>query len=46
MKSKNTLPTHRQLLIESMELLFSGKKAKAKRTLKKAEMAIDKFYQK
>jgi len=46
MKSKNTLPTHRKLLIESMELLFSGKTSKAKKTLKKAELEIDKFYQK
>jgi hypothetical protein len=46
MTPKNTLPTHRKLLIESMELLFTGKKAKAKKTLKQAKLEIDKFYQK
>jgi len=46
MKSKTKLPKHRQLLIESMELLFAGNKSKSKKVLKKAELEIDKFYQK
>jgi hypothetical protein len=46
MKSKSKLPKHRQLLIDSMELLFSGNKSKFKKVLKKAELEIDKFYQK
>jgi hypothetical protein len=43
---KQTLPKHRQLLIQSMELLFSGKKSESKKVLKKAEAEIDKFYSK
>lgn len=46
MKSKKPLPKHRQLLIESMELLFSGKKSESKKVLKKAKVEIDKFYSK
>lgn len=44
MKSKSKLPKHRQLLIESMELLFSGNETKSKEVLKKAELEINKFY--
>ena len=44
MKSKSKLPKHRQLLIESMELLFSGNKSKSQKVLKKAELEINKFY--
>jgi hypothetical protein len=43
---KTTLPKHRQLLIQSMELLFSGKKPESKKVLKKAKIEIDKFYSK
>ena len=46
MKTKTTLPKHRKLLIESMELLFSGKKSESKKVLKKAKLEIDKFYSK
>lgn len=46
MKVKNNLPKHRKLLIESMELLFSGKKPESKKVLKKAKLEIDKFYSK
>lgn len=44
MKTKTTLPTHRKLLMESMELLFTGQKSKSKKVLKKAKVEIDKFY--
>lgn len=43
---KQPLPKHRQLLIQSMELLFSGKKSESKKVLKKAKVEIDKFYSK
>ena len=43
---KQTLPKHRQFLIHSRELLFSGKKSESKKVLKKAEAEIDKFYSK
>lgn len=46
MTPKKTLPKHRKLLIESMELLFSGKKSESKKVLKKAKIEIDKFYSK
>jgi hypothetical protein len=46
MTSKKPLPKHRKLLIESMELLFSGKKSESKKVLKKAKLEIDKFYSK
>ena len=41
---KKSLPKHRKLLMESMELLFSGKKAEFKKTIKKAKLEVDKFY--
>jgi hypothetical protein len=41
---KTPLPKHRKLLMESMELLFSGKKAEFKKTVKKAKLEVDKFY--
>jgi hypothetical protein len=44
MNTKKHLPKHRQLLIESMELLFSGKKAEYKKSIKKAKVEVDKFY--
>ena len=40
----NKLPKHRMLLMESMELLFKGKKAEAKKSIKKAKVEIEKFY--
>ena len=43
---KQPIPKHRQLLIQSMELLFSGKKSESKKVLKKAKVEIDKFYSK
>lgn len=43
---KQPLPKYRQLLIQSMELLFSGKKSESKTVLKKAKVEIDKFYSK
>lgn len=43
---KQPLPKHRQLMIESLELLFSGKKSESKKVLKKAKVEIDKFYSK
>jgi hypothetical protein len=43
---KQPLPKHRQLLIQSMELLFSGNKSESKKVLKKAKVEIDKFYSK
>lgn len=43
---KNPLPKHRQLLMESFELLFSGKKTEAKKVLKKAKAEVNKFYSK
>ena len=43
---KQPIPKHRQLLMESMELLFSGKKVQSKKVLKKAKVEIDKFYSK
>ena len=43
---KTTLPKHRQLMIESLELLFSGKKSESKKVLKKAKKETDKFYSK
>jgi hypothetical protein len=46
MNTKKPLPKHRKLLIESMELLFSGKKSESKKVLKKAKLEIDKFYSK
>jgi hypothetical protein len=46
MNKKKTLPKHRQLLMESMELLFSGKKSEFKKTVKKAKLEVDKFYSK
>ena len=45
MKSTSKLPKHRQLLIESMELLFNGNKSKSKKVLKTAKIEIEKFYQ-
>ena len=44
--SKKPLPKHRQLMIESLELLFSGKKSESKKALKKAKSEIEKFYSK
>ena len=32
--------------MESMELLFSGKKSEFKKTVKKAKLEVDKFYSK
>jgi hypothetical protein len=46
MNKKKPLPKHRQLLMESMELLFSGNKAEFKKTVKKAKVEVDKFYSK
>ena len=46
MNKTKTLPKHRQLLIQSMELLFTGKKSESKKVLKKAKLEIDKFYSK
>ena len=46
MNTKKPLPKHRQLLMESMELLFSGKKSEFKKTVKKAKLEVDKFYSK
>lgn len=43
---KQPLPKHRQLMIESLELLFSGKKSESKKVLKKAKVEINKFYSK
>lgn len=43
---KNPLPKHRQLLMESFELLFSGKKTESKKVLKKAMAEVNKFYSK
>lgn len=43
---KNPLPKHRKLLMESFELLFSGKKTESKKVLKKAKVEIEKFYSK
>ena len=43
---KNPLPKHRKLLMESLELLFSGKKTESKKVLKKAKVEIEKFYSK
>lgn len=44
MNTKNTLPKHRKLMMESLELLFNGKKTEAKKTIKKAKLEIEKFY--
>lgn len=41
---KQTLPKHRQLMMESLELLFNGKKEESKKVLKKAKKEINKFY--
>lgn len=46
MNKKKPLPKHRQLLMESMELLFSGKKAEFKKTIKKAKIEVDNYYSK
>jgi hypothetical protein len=46
MNPNKTLPKHRKLLMESMELLFNGKKSESKKVLKKAKLEIDKFYSK
>lgn len=43
---KKPLPKHRQLLMESMELLFSGKKAEYKKTIKKAKAEVENYYSK
>jgi hypothetical protein len=43
---KNPLPKHRKLLMESLELLFSGKNTESKKVLKKAKVEIEKFYSK
>lgn len=42
---KQTLPKHRQLLIQSMELLFSGKKSESKKVLKKLKQKLINFIQ-
>lgn len=45
MKSKkNVLPKHRQLMIESLELLIGGNKTKAKKVLNRATSETEKFY--
>jgi hypothetical protein len=44
MKQNKTLPKHRQLMMESLELLFSGKKSESKKVLKKAKKEVEKFY--
>ena len=45
MKSKkNVLPKHRQLMIESLELLISGNKTKSKKVLNRATSETEKFY--
>ena len=41
---KKSLPKHRKLLMEAMELLISGKKTEYKKTIKKAKLEVDKFY--
>lgn len=40
----NKLPKHRILMMESLELLFSGKKAEFKKKLTKAKDETNKFY--
>ena len=40
------LPKHRKLMMESLELLFSGNKAGFKKTIKKAKFETSKFYSK
>ena len=44
MKTNPTLPKHRKLMMESLELLFNGNKSEAKKTIKKAKLEIEKFY--
>jgi hypothetical protein len=46
MNKKKPLPKHRKLLMESMELLFSGKKAEFKKTIKKAKIEVENYYSK
>jgi len=38
------LPKHRILMMESLELLFNGKKAEFKKKLTKAKAETDEFY--
>ena len=40
----NKLPNHRKLMMESLELLFSGNKKDFKKKLTKAKAATNKFY--
>jgi hypothetical protein len=44
MKQNKTLPKHRQLMMETLELLFSGKKSEFKKVHKKAKKEVEKFY--
>lgn len=44
--NKKPLPKHRKLMMESLELLFNGKKAESKKVLKKAKVEVNKFYSK
>jgi hypothetical protein len=43
-KYMSKLPKHRILMMESLELLFSGKKAEFKKKLTKAKAETNKFY--
>jgi hypothetical protein len=43
-KVMSKLPKHRILMMESLELLFSGKKAEFKKKLTKAKAETNKFY--
>ena len=43
---KKPLPKHRKLMIESLELLFSGKTTEANKKIKEAKAEVNKFYSK
>jgi hypothetical protein len=43
-QTRSKLPNHRQLLIEAFGLAMAGNQKETKKTLKKADIEINKFY--